>query len=106
MVETVQGPVRGYYVAAYACPVGEYGREYVGYYKIFGERPQGFFDAAVCLLKGSQEEIVRDAQHALRLAIESAGRQVHNLPQASELAACRERRRPYIWELQALGLDP
>ena len=100
----MQGPVRGYYIAAYACPVGEYGREFVGYYKIFAERPQGFFGDGVCLLKGSPEEIVGEAQSALDLAVESARYQVHNLPQASELAACREGRRPYFWELYVLGL--
>lgn len=104
MVETVQGPVRGYYIAAYACPVGEYGQEFVGYYKIFAGQPQGFFDDGVCLLKGSPEEIVGDAQRALHLAIEWAEHQVHNLPQASDLQACREGRRPYFWELYSLGL--
>lgn len=40
----VLGPIRGYYIATYACPVGEHGREFLGCYKIFERFPSEFFE--------------------------------------------------------------
>ena len=105
MEEVVAGPFRGYYVAAYACPVDPHGRDYVGYFKVFASRPDSCFDDTVCLLKGTQDEAVADPQEAMRLAVEGAESQLRSLPPADELAAFHEGRRFYFWERCFLGLS-
>jgi hypothetical protein len=44
-MERIRGPVNGYYVASYACQVGDMGHEYVGYTKLCSARPASFWDA-------------------------------------------------------------
>lgn len=39
MFQVVSGPVRGHFVAAYACPVGEFGDRFLGYFKVFAGVP-------------------------------------------------------------------
>jgi hypothetical protein len=45
VAERISGQREGYYVATYACPVGEFGEEYVGYGRLFRTRPDSFWDA-------------------------------------------------------------
>jgi hypothetical protein len=44
-MERIRGPVNGYYVASYACRVGDLGDEFVGYTKLCSVRPRSFWDA-------------------------------------------------------------
>jgi hypothetical protein len=44
MHERLTGPFNGYYIAAYACEMGELGNEYLGYYKIC-RKPAAYLDA-------------------------------------------------------------
>lgn len=45
MIQSVIGPLRGVYVAIFACPVGELGDRYLGYFKLYRERPRCYCDA-------------------------------------------------------------
>ena len=44
-MERISGPVDGYYVVSYACEVGEFGHEFVGYTKLCAQPPANFWDA-------------------------------------------------------------
>jgi hypothetical protein len=46
MFERVVGPFNGYFIASYACPVGELGDQYLGYAKVCRRRPSSYLDAA------------------------------------------------------------
>jgi len=78
-------PVRGYYLAAYASPVGEFGLEYLGYYKVFGAPVDEYFDDEPCLLKGVADEVAPDPAAAVEQALRAAIRHVHNLRPAEEV---------------------
>jgi hypothetical protein len=43
-MEEISGPVSGFYIATYACSVGELGSEYLGYARVFRFRPRSFWD--------------------------------------------------------------
>jgi len=101
LYERVTGPLRGYHIAAYACEVGELGREYLGYYKVCGEEPANYFEAH-CLLKGCCDRQTPTAQEALEAAEQLARMQIGNMPPLSELAAHRERRPLYWYEREVL----
>lgn len=45
----VTGPIGGYYVAAYACPTGDWGTTFVGEYKICRAMPGSYWDAEAML---------------------------------------------------------
>jgi hypothetical protein len=45
-MERIRGPVQGYFLASYACRVGELGQEFVGYTKLCSRRPRNFWEAA------------------------------------------------------------
>jgi hypothetical protein len=106
MFEQVTGPIRGYYVAAYASPVGESGTEYVSYFKVFAARTHSYFEGAPCILKGAAEPVKASPADALNEALDCARQQVMNLPPASDLAATREQRTLYCWEACELGVAP
>lgn len=105
MFERVTGPVRGYYIAAYACPVGEFGREYAAYYKVCGSRIDSYFDLAACLVKGTADPILESPAAALELAIARGMEEVRNLP-SKEPKVSFARRSPSIWESWDFGLAP
>jgi hypothetical protein len=44
MFHVYVGEYLGYHIAVYACEMGELGDVYLGYYKIFSERPRSFWD--------------------------------------------------------------
>ncbi|MEO7548495.1 MAG: hypothetical protein ABIT82_08740 [Ramlibacter sp.] len=75
----MSGPLRGYYVAAYACPVGELGEEYIGYYKLFAGEPESYWESE-CLLKGCSDSRASSAEQAVNDAFRSAADEVANLP--------------------------
>lgn len=101
LYERVTGPVRGYYVAVYACEVGELGHEFLGYYKICGDEPGNYFEAR-CLLKGCCDGPSANAADALKAAEELAGMQVGNMPLLTDLAAYQEQRPLYWYEREVL----
>ena len=101
IVERVLQVSKGYWVAAYACPVGEFGDEYVGYFKICGERPSSYFEASVCVVKGSCGDRAAAAEESVQAALAFAREQIGNMPVAGELSACRERRTLYSWEVKS-----
>ena len=39
MFNSVLGPVRGLFIATFACPVGEMGQNYLGYFKVYAQHP-------------------------------------------------------------------
>lgn len=45
MEELVIGPWKGAFIATYACPVGEHGETFIGYYRVYRSRPRGFWEA-------------------------------------------------------------
>jgi hypothetical protein len=45
MWTAVIGPIGGLYFGTFACPVGELGESFVGYFKIFRSRPTCYCDA-------------------------------------------------------------
>jgi hypothetical protein len=101
LYERVTGPLRGYHVAVYACEVGEFGQEYVGYYKICSEPPPSYFEAD-CLLKGCCETQRPSAVEALDAAENLARMQIGNMPPLADLAAYREQRPLYWYEREVL----
>ena len=103
--EKVAGPLRGYHLAAYACPAVEGRGLYTGYFKVFASRPAGYFDGrSVCLLKGSWEIPVDSPLLAVDKALHYGMQQVLNLPRARELKSAKEKRVPFTWERCALGV--
>ncbi|GAC1422400.1 MAG: hypothetical protein NVSMB6_23920 [Burkholderiaceae bacterium] len=66
----VIGPMRGHYIALYACPMGELGNEYVGYYKLCRLKPERFMDAS-SVFDGNTTAMCASAKDAL-LAAEGA----------------------------------
>lgn len=103
-LEQVTGPVRGYFIAAYAQPPRAGEHEYVSYFKVCAARPASYFDEATILHKGSPHAAAGDAGSALQGAIREATDLVSAWPEASELPACVERRGFFFWEAMELGL--
>jgi hypothetical protein len=52
-MERIRGPVQGYFLASYACRVGELGQEFVGYTKLCSKRPRNFWEAAGTITFGT-----------------------------------------------------
>jgi hypothetical protein len=46
-MERVHGPVKGYYIATFACPMGDKGAEYIGYARACLTRPRSFWDSGL-----------------------------------------------------------
>ncbi len=77
-MERSSGPFKGYFIAVYACAMGELGREYVGYYKVCRTKPVDYWEAD-CVLKGCAEGVSSTPGHALQDAEEMAVCQIGNL---------------------------
>jgi len=82
MVERISGPFQGYYVAAYACEMGELGCQYIGYYKVFRKKPLSYWEGD-CLFKGCTEDVRATADEAIDSAFRMASDQVADLPDLS-----------------------
>jgi hypothetical protein len=78
MIERVVGPIKGYYIASYACEMGELGRQYLGFAKICVVKPEDYWQAKACA-KFSADEIVHSAEHALESAEQRARMQIANM---------------------------
>ncbi len=101
LYERVTGPIRGYFIAVYACEVGELGHEFLGYYKICSDEPASYFDVR-CLLKGCCDAPSTDAAQALEAAEAMARMQIGNMPVLADLAAYQEQRPLYWYEREVL----
>ncbi|HVZ44932.1 MAG TPA: hypothetical protein VHA82_14065 [Ramlibacter sp.] len=45
-MERIIGPMRGFYIASYACPMGELGNIFLGHSRVFDStKPRSFWDA-------------------------------------------------------------
>ncbi len=45
MTERIVGPISGYYIASYACAMGDLGRQFMGFAKLCTLQPKDFWDA-------------------------------------------------------------
>jgi hypothetical protein len=84
MNEVITGPVRGYYVAAYACPSGGEREEYAPYIKLFDSRPESYFEQIGCVLKARPPLLTNSAERAIFLALAHARQMIERLPPESE----------------------
>lgn len=78
MIERITGPFNGYHIAAYACPMGDMGQEYLGQYKISRKRPNSFLDDG-CLLVGGGDELWPTCASAIQAAESRAMLQIDGL---------------------------
>jgi hypothetical protein len=97
-LERVSGPFKGYFLAAYAVPAGPAG--FVAYYKVCNGPPASYWEAC-CLVKGRSRD-ASDLAGALHEAEELGLVEIRNLPSLHQLAAWRECRSFYRFELCAL----
>jgi hypothetical protein len=89
MNEVITGPLRGYYVAAYACPAGGEREQYAPYFKLFAAQPESYFEQQGCILKGRPPLVTNDAQRALFLALVHAEETIAGLPPPEQLQDAR-----------------
>jgi hypothetical protein len=101
VVEKVSGPFSRYYVAVYACAMGDRGNAYDAYFKICSRRASSYWEAE-CLYKGRCSTGEQDAEAALQAAEEYARALIEALPDPEFLAAHAERRALSFSELQQL----
>jgi hypothetical protein len=78
MIERVVGPFEGYYIASYACEMGELGDRFLGFAKLCRVKPQDYWQASACA-KFSCEELADTAERALASAESRARMQIGNL---------------------------
>lgn len=78
MIERVVGPIKGYYIASYACEMGEFGERYLGFAKVCTAKPEDYWQAKACA-KFSADELVDSAQGALDCAERRARMQIANM---------------------------
>ena len=79
MNTVIIGPLAGYYVATYACPVGDLGDRFVGYYKVYPFRP-GCFCEDGHLLAGCTSVGYPAADRAMHEAVILARQPLAELP--------------------------
>jgi hypothetical protein len=77
-MEKVWGPVNGFFITAYAVPVGD-GNRYTGYAKVCVERPDNYWDAH-CLFKLFAGEDHASEISALACARMAAQAQIERIP--------------------------
>lgn len=102
MFERVSGPVRGYFAAAYACPVGELGNRYVGYYKLFAGEPESYWQSE-CLSKGCTETDYEAPEDALNAAFAEAASDASNRPYLPTRLRARRADEPTLPLLSGMG---
>jgi hypothetical protein len=89
-MERIWGPVKGFYLAAYAAPVGD-GRQFCSYAKICWTRPSSYWDAD-CAFKIFGGEHHRSIEGAIASVALDARNEVSHLPShARALAEHRQR---------------
>jgi hypothetical protein len=60
-----------FFVAVYACPTGELGNEYIGYFRVFPARPGSYFDPG-SIRDGMAEGRQASPEQALLIAFRAA----------------------------------
>ena len=99
-MERIWGPLNGFYVAAYAAPVGD-GDRFCSYAKVCWTRPDSYWDAD-CAFKLFAGEEHRTLEGAIGAAALTARAETALLPPpARRLAAQRQRGEPSIPRLFA-----
>lgn len=89
-MERIWGPVNGFYLAAYAAPVGD-GDRFCSYAKVCWTRPDSYWDAD-CAFKIFGGEYHRSAEGALGAVSLDARNEISHLPlHARKLAEQRQR---------------
>ena len=78
MIERVVGPFKGYYIASYACEMGELGEQFLGFAKLCRVKPEDYWQASACA-KFSCEELADSAERAMQSAEQRARLQIENL---------------------------
>jgi hypothetical protein len=89
-MERIWGPVNGFYLAAYAAPVGD-GDRYASYAKVCWTQPDSYWDGD-CAFKVFGGENHRSEEEALAAVARDAREEISFLPRhARALAAQRQR---------------
>jgi hypothetical protein len=102
-MERIWGPVNGFYLAAYAAPVGD-GERYCAYAKVCWTRPESYWDAD-CAFKIFGGEHHRSLEGAMTAVGLDARNEVSHLPtHARSLAEQRQRDRVSIPRLFATAM--
>ena len=78
MVERIVGPIKGYYIASYACAMGELGRQYLGFAKLCADRPTDYWKAEACA-EFTTSELLDSPETALEHAEGQAKVQIAHL---------------------------
>ena len=78
MIERVVGPIKGYYIASYACEMGDLGESYLGFAKLCVTKPEDYWQARACA-KFSCDELSKRAEEALESAERRARMQIANM---------------------------
>ena len=89
-MERIWGPLNGFYVAAYAAPVGDGGR-YCSYAKVCWTRPDNYWDAE-CAFKLFGGEHHRTLEGAIGAAALTARAEIALLPPPARKLALRRQR--------------
>ena len=78
-MERISGPVNGFYIATYACPVGEFGTQYLGHARICSVQPRSFWEAIpIADLVATEWDGSSDAAHTRALVLATS--EVHHCP--------------------------
>jgi hypothetical protein len=101
-VEHIEGPSKGYYVAAYAAPA-EPGGGYVGYAKVCRSQPVSYWEAD-CLLKDGIGFGMGTPEQAMHAALTLARLHITLLPPIDELPAVYRERPIQSHERALFGL--
>ena len=80
MKERVVGPIKGYYIASYACEMGEVGEQFLGFAKLCIAKPLDYWQANACA-KFSADGLADSPEHAMESAERRARMQIANMPQ-------------------------
>ena len=78
MVERVVGPFQGYYIASYACAMGELGRQYLGFARVCAAKPKDYWKAKACA-EVSTSELLDSAETALERAESQAKTEIAHM---------------------------
>ena len=90
-MERIWGPLNGFYVAAYAAPVGEDGERYCSYAKVCWTQPDSYWDAD-CAFKLFAGEHHHTIEGALGAAALTARAETALLPPPARKLAQRRQR--------------
>ncbi len=81
MPERILGPIRGYYIASYACAMGELGQQFLGFAKLCVLRPADFWDAR-SFAEFTTSDLLDSAECALQRVESRAKDRINQLTQA------------------------